>query len=169
MSIRARLTYVSGFCYYVSTALAVFVVPLIPITLLLMHPRFVRPINSIPILIALFVGLAIFPLWHYSDYRLRDVLPLSVARGWAHAFAIWDYLRGKTMAWQVTRSRVSPVKRLWWGIRVWNGGICLVWLGLAAWRISSFGLERFSIVAIMGLINMAITLRLIFPGRPAQS
>ena len=169
MSIWARLTYVSGFCYYVSTALAVFAVPLIPITLLVFHPQFIRPLNSVPILIALFVGLAIFPLWHYSDYRLADVLPLSVARGWAHALAIWDYLRGRTMAWQATGAGVGPVRRLWWGIRLWSGGTCLAWLGLVAWRMATLGPTPFVLVAFMGAVNAATILRLIFPGQTVHS
>jgi cellulose synthase (UDP-forming) len=168
MTHRARMTYVSGFCYYASTAAAVFAVPLIPIALLAFHPAFIKPLNSVPILIAMFAGLGLFPLWHYSDYRLRDVLPLSVARGWAHALAIWDYLRGRTMAWQPTGSGVSTVRRMWWGIRIWNGGACAVWLGLLAWRVTQYGAAPFAVVGVMGLINAAVTLRLLFPGREVQ-
>ena len=43
MSLPARLTYVSGFSYYVFTAMSAFVIPLIPISLLLLRPPASRP------------------------------------------------------------------------------------------------------------------------------
>jgi len=150
MSKRARLTYVSGFCYYASTALAVWTVPVIPITLLLFHPAIIKPLNSVPILIAMFTTFAVFPLWHYSDYRLREVLPLSLARGWAHALAIWDYLRGRTMAWQPTGGGVRTLRQFWWGTRIWNGGACAVWLALVGWRMTQYDPAQFAVVAFSG-------------------
>jgi cellulose synthase (UDP-forming) len=167
MTLPARLTYVSGFCYYLFTAMSVFVIPLIPITLLLFRPYSITPINSALIVIAMLTSMTVLPLWHRSSYDLRQVLPLSLVRSWAHALAIWDYLRGKTMQWQVTGASVSPVNRFWWGIRLWNLPAVTVWLTLIAWRMTVIAPHRFTIITISGLINGAVVLRVIMPGGSA--
>ena len=78
------------------------------------------------------------PLWNRCDFNAVDVVPLTTARGWAHALAIWDYLRGKTMPWQPSaRSGLgAPVSG---GTLLWNGGIAVAWLGLACWRHTNSG------------------------------
>jgi cellulose synthase (UDP-forming) len=167
MTLPARLTYVSGFCYYLFTGMSVFVIPLIPITLLLFRPYSITPVNSVLIVIAMLTSMTVLPLWHRSSYDLRTVLPLSLVRSWAHALAIWDYLRGKTMQWQVTGASVSPVKRFWWGIRLWNLSAVTVWLTLVAWRMTVIAPHRLTIIAISGVINTAIVLRVIMPGKNA--
>jgi cellulose synthase (UDP-forming) len=168
MTIPARLTYVSGFCYYLFTGLSVFVIPLIPITLLLYRPYSITPLNSGLIVVAMLTSMTVLPLWHHSSYDLRKTMPLSLVRSWAHALAIWDYLRGKTMQWQPTGSGVSPVRRFWLGIRVWNLTAVTVWLTLIAWRMTAIAPSRFTVITISGLLNAAIILRVIFPGRSAQ-
>lgn len=168
MSIPARLTYVSGFCYYLFTGLSVFVIPLIPITLLLFRPYSITPLNSGLIIVAMLTSMTVLPLWHHSNYDLRQVLPLSLVRSWAHALAIWDYLRGKTMQWQPTGSGVSPVRRFWFGVRFWNLPAVTVWLTLISWRMTTIAPGRFTVITITGLLNAAIVLRAIFPGNEAQ-
>ena len=167
MSIPARLTYVSGFFYYLFTAMSVFVIPLIPITLLLFRPDSITPINSGLIVVSMLTSMAVLPLWHHSSYDLRQTLPLSLVRAWAHALAIWDYLRGKTMSWQATGAGVTSVRRFWWGVRLWNLPAVTAWLTLIAWRMTSIAPGRFTIVTICGLINAAVVLRVLFPGRNA--
>jgi cellulose synthase (UDP-forming) len=167
MSIPARLTYVSGFCYYLFTGMSVFVIPLIPITLLLFRPYSITPLNSGLIVVSMLTSMTVMPLWHYSSYDLRKTLPLSLVRSWAHALAIWDYLRGRTMQWQATGAGVSPVRRFWWGIRAWNLVAVTVWLTLIAWRMTAIPPGRFTIITISGLLNAAIVLRVIYPGRKA--
>jgi hypothetical protein len=167
MTVPARLTYVSGFCYYLFTGMSVFAIPLIPITLLLFRPYSITPLNSGLIIVAMITSMTVLPLWHRSNYALRKTLPLSLVRSWAHALAIWDYLRGKTMQWQPTGSRVSPVRRFWFGIRLWNLTAVTVWLTLIVWRMTMITPSRFTIITISGLLNAAIVLRVIFPGSNA--
>jgi cellulose synthase (UDP-forming) len=112
-------------------------------------------------------SMTVLPLWHQSNYDLRQTLPLSLVRSWAHALAIWDYLRGKTMQWQPTGAGVSPVRRFWMGIRLWNLPVVTVWLTLIFWRMTMIAPGRFTIITISGLLNAAIVLRVIFPGNEA--
>jgi cellulose synthase (UDP-forming) len=167
MSIPARLTYVSGFCYYVFTGMSAFVIPLIPITLLVFRPYSITPFNSGLIVASMLTSMTVLPLWHHSSYDLRATLPLSLVRAWAHALAIWDYLRGNTMSWQATGAKVTSVRRFWWGVRLYNLTAVVAWLGLIGWRMTAIPPGRFTIVTISGLINAAIVLRVVFPGRNA--
>jgi len=159
MSVRARLTYLSGFFYYVETGMAVFAVPLIPLCLLMFRPRIVNVENSRLILVALAASVLLIPLWSRCSYRARDVVPLTVVRGWAHALAIWDYMRGKTMAWQPTGSGVSSVRRFRVGMAVWNGGVAAGWLALAVWRTVQFRTSAYLIVLVIGLGYAASTVK----------
>jgi len=168
MSIPARLTYVSGFSYYVFTGLSPFVIPLIPLSLLIFRPYSITPWNSGLIVVSMLTSMTVLPLWHRSRYDLRATLPLTLVRSWAHALAIWDYLRGRTMSWQATGARVTSVRRFWWGLRLWNLTTVAAWLGLIGWRMTMLAPGRLTIVTISGLINAAIVLRVAFPGRNAE-
>jgi cellulose synthase (UDP-forming) len=168
MSVPARLTYVSGFCYYLFTGMSVFAIPLIPITLLLFRPYSITPLNSGLIVVSMLTSMTVLPLWHRCGYDLRATLPLSLVRAWAHALAIWDYLRGRTMSWQPTGAGVSPVRRFWWGMRMWSLTSVAAWLTLAGWRMTILPPSRLTVVTICGLINAAVVLRVLFPGRNAQ-
>ncbi|MGO9294908.1 MAG: glycosyltransferase [Streptosporangiaceae bacterium] len=164
MSIPARLTYISGFCYYLFTGMSVFVIPLIPISLLLFRPYSITPVNSSLIVVSMITSMTVLPLWHHSSYDLRKTLPLTLVRSWAHALAIWDYLRGRTMQWQPTGAGVSPVRRFWLGARLWSLTAVTVWITLIGWRMTRIAPDRFTIISISALINAAIVLRVIFPG-----
>jgi cellulose synthase (UDP-forming) len=167
MTRRARMTYVSGFCYYLFTAMSVFIVPLIPITLLAFRPWSITPLNSGLVVVSMLASMSVLPLWHRSSYDLRKTLPLSLVRAWAHALAIWDYLRGRTMTWEPTGAGVNPVRRFWWGVRLWNLTAVIAWLGLVGWRAMVFPPSRFTIVTLGGLLNAAVVLRVVFPGKKA--
>jgi cellulose synthase (UDP-forming) len=161
MSLPARLTYVSGFCYYLQTALATFAVPLIPICLLTFRPLTITPENSRLILIALAGSLALVPLWNRSAYAAHDTVPLTMARGWAHALAIWDYVRGKPMAWQASGAGVGSVRRFHLGTLFWNGSIALSWLALGVWRTVEYRSWQFVVVLALGSLYAAGTARIL--------
>jgi hypothetical protein len=72
------------------------------------------------------------------------------------------------MSWQPTGSKVSPLRRLWWSVRLWNGGTTVTWLAFAGLRIYQTGSARFVVLGALGLVQAAIVLRLIFPGRNAS-
>jgi cellulose synthase (UDP-forming) len=165
--LRTKLAYFSGSVYNIFTAVTVFVTPLIPIVMLEAVPATIRLSNWIILLPAILTGFVLYPLWHMNDYRLRDALPLLLLRGWANALAVWDYSRGRIMGWQPTGSKVSPLRRLWWGVRVWNGGATVAWVALAAWRIHQTHSPRFAVLGAFGLIQAAIVFRVIFPGKRA--
>ena len=162
MSPLARLSHISGFFYYVSSALAVFSIPAFPVVLLLFAPQTIRLSNLLLFGPSLWTGLVMYPNWHLSDYRLRDVLPLTIIRGWAHVLAIWDYIRGRTLRWQPSGAKVNRVRRLWWSLIIWNGSIAVVWLGMTAYRMEQTRSLQFLITAVTGVVNATVTGRAMY-------
>jgi cellulose synthase (UDP-forming) len=163
MSIPARLSYISGFLYYAYTALLTFFGPIIPIVMLAFLPGQIRLRNFVVLLPAMLTGFVLYPLWHRSTYG-PGVLPLGMARGWAHVFAIWDGARGKSMGWHPSRTPGSSLRRFWIGVTGWSGGMALLWLGLAVWRTVTLGALQFAVLLFFGLLNLAVVTRVAFPG-----
>ncbi len=166
MSVPARLTYISGFCYYAYTALLTFFGPTIPIVMLAFLPGQVQLRNFIILVPSMFTGLVLYPLWHRARYG-PSTWSLGVARGWAHVFAIWDGARGTSMSWQPSRTPGSSLLRFRLGVRWWSGTAALLWLMLAVWRTVTMGSPRFGVLLLFGLLNVAVVGRVVFPGANA--
>jgi cellulose synthase (UDP-forming) len=126
-------------------------------------PGQIRLRNFLILLPAMLTGFVLYPLWHRSTYG-PGVLPLGVARGWAHVFAIWDGARGKSMGWHPSRTPGSSLRRFRIGVTGWSGGAALVWLGLAVWRTATLGALQFAVLLFFGLLNLAVVSRVVFPG-----
>lgn len=136
LSFRARMSYISGFCYYFHTALFTFVGPIIPVLMLTVFADEIRFGNYVLILPSVIYNFIVFPMWHRASYRL-DAWTVKMVYGWAHAFAITDLMRGRSLGWQSTggTAKKSKTRRLWMGIKFWTTGIGVVWVGLAASRM----------------------------------
>jgi cellulose synthase (UDP-forming) len=163
MTVAGRLTYISGFFYYAYTGLLTFFGPMIPVVMLAFLPGQVRLRNFAVLVPAMIAGFILYPLWHRSRYG-PSVWPLGIARGWAHVFSLWDSARGKTMSWHPSRTPGSALRRFRVGVTGWSGGTALLWVGLALWRTLSTGSAQFAVLALFGMLNLAVVSRVIFPG-----
>jgi len=163
MSIPARLTYISGFFYYVYTGLLTFFGPIIPVVMLAFLPDQVRLRNFAVLLPSMLTGFVLYPLWHRVRYG-PSVWSLGIARGWAHVFALWDGARGKTMGWHPTRTPGSSLRRFRIGVTAWSGGMAVLWLGLAIWRTAAMGTSQLAVLLAVGVVNLAAVARVVFPG-----
>lgn len=163
MSLPARLTFISGFFYYVYTALLVFFGPLLPIIMLTFLPGDIRLRNFAILLPAFFAGTVLYPLWHRAPYG-PSTWPLGLARGWAHVFSLWDGAWGKHMSWNPTRTPGSSLPRFRVGVTWWSGGLAVLWVMLATWRAVT-GSWQSAALLFFGLLNLAVVSRVIFPGK----
>jgi cellulose synthase (UDP-forming) len=154
MAARARAAYLSGFLYYLFTALLLFVVPMIAIGILVLIPQDIRLQDYLALAPAVLNGFVLYPVWHRSEFG-PATWALEIVRSWSHALAIWDHFRGKVMAWQPTGTSVSPVRRLWAALIVWNCGTAVAWLGLAALRTWQYRTDRFAVILLFGLMYLA--------------
>jgi cellulose synthase/poly-beta-1,6-N-acetylglucosamine synthase-like glycosyltransferase len=163
-----RICYLSGFFYYVHTALFTFAAPLLALALVFVMPEKLRAVNSLLVLPSLVYGLVIFPHWQRSPLLRLDPWAARLLYGWAHAFALWDLLRHRPMGWQPTGAttlRRTGIRRLWTGVYLWSGGTAAAWVAGALWRILTMHPADFALILFSGLFYTAIVSRTIIPAR----
>jgi len=164
MPLAARLPYVAGWLWNLTTALRMLILPLIPVTLLALAPGEISPRNALLLIPAVLSAVVLYPLWRGSRHSLR-IWPLSLAIGWAQVLGLWDFARGQVLPWAPARGPGDATRRFWWGVTTWNGGLAIAWIVLALWRIAATGSSRFVIMAAFGAGYLVIVGRLIFAGR----
>jgi cellulose synthase/poly-beta-1,6-N-acetylglucosamine synthase-like glycosyltransferase len=160
---RVRLSYLSGFFYYVHTALMTFVLPIVPIALLIGLPQDLRITNLIYVVPGLIYAGVIFPLWHRAPYRL-EAYACRMVYGWAHVFTIWDVLRNNRMGWQPSGSsskKQGRNKRFWIGMIGWTAVTAAVWVGLCLWRMYTMDPFNFMVLLASGLFYAATAARVL--------
>jgi cellulose synthase (UDP-forming) len=160
MGVRQRLSYFSGFCYYVHTALFTFAGPLIPIVMIVCFPHFLRLEHYLLIVPSMAYNFVVFPRWHRTRYRF-EAWTVKMVYGWSHAFAIWDLLRRRTMGWQPTggTARKSRTGRLRIGIALWGLGTAMVWTLTAAFRMHTADPAIFTPAFLTGSVYLASVLQ----------
>jgi cellulose synthase (UDP-forming) len=158
LPLSTRLCYMSGFCYYIHTAVFSIVGPLIPLILIVGLPNQVHPRNFFWIIPATIFALVVFPLWHEGRYG-PSALMAKHLYGWAHAFAILDMVRGKTMGWQATGGgKKMRVTRMWMVITTWGVLVSVVWVGGSIARMFQYGALSFVFLLATGLVYAVIVL-----------
>ncbi|MET7619723.1 glycosyltransferase family 2 protein [Streptomyces sp. NPDC005408] len=167
LRLATRLCYISGFFYYIHTALFIFMAPLIPVTLLVAMPEKLKAEYLLLVVPSVIYTTLIFPCWHKCPYRL-EAWAVRMMYGWAHVFAIWDIVRGRRQAWRPTGSataRRNGNRRFWIGVWVWSGGTALIWVGAALWRTLTMYPPNFALILFSGLFYAVIVGRILVPSR----
>ena len=157
LAIRARLSYISGFMYYVHTALFTLLAPLIPIALLYVFPDRISLANYVLIVPSILYNMIIFPVWHRSPYRL-DGWTVKMIYGWSHAFAILDILGGHRVGWQPTggTGKKNKTRRLWIAMSVWTAGTAVLWVGGAAYHMLHTNVLRYAAAFLTGMFFLTV-------------
>ncbi|MFJ3671203.1 glycosyltransferase family 2 protein [Streptomyces sp. NPDC090106] len=171
MRFASRLCYLSGFVYYVESALLLFSGPLIVCVLLLFFPEQVKFTDMRLLLPGLAYLVVVYPLWHRAPYRL-EAWAARLLYSWSHLFAIWDVARGRTMGWQPTGAggaRRSTTRRLWIGVWAWTVPATVLWIGAALWRMDTMVPEDFALPLASGLFYAAAVLRVVVVPRPEDT
>lgn len=165
--LSSRLCYMSGFFYYIHTALFTFAAPVIPIVLLLMMPEKLQVEHLILVLPSIIYTTLVFPMWHKAPYRL-EAWAARMMYGWAHVFAIWDILRKNRMGWQPTGSsgaKKNKTRRFWIGMWVWSGGTALIWVVGAVYRTFTMDAPDFALILSSGLFYALVVGRVLVQPR----
>lgn len=133
---RGRMSYFSGFLYYIHTALSVIFLPVIPIILLIFLPQHILIQNYLLILPSIIFTQIVYPLWHHKTYGV-EAWSTRLIYGWAHLFAIFDTGTNKVMAWQPTGIKMKRDHRyiVFRIMQIFLNLIpALVWAGLTMYR-----------------------------------
>jgi cellulose synthase (UDP-forming) len=158
-----RMCYLSGFIYYIYTALFTFIIPMLTIILLALLPNvlvFKNMIFIVPVL--LYSGL-VYPLWHHAPYRL-EAWSVKLISGWAHVFAYWDAIRGKRLGWKPSggdKKKQDGRRRFWGSFLVWSIGSSVLWTGLAFWRMVTMNPANFIVLFVLGAFELMIAARVL--------
>jgi cellulose synthase (UDP-forming) len=102
-TLRQRLCFWSGFLYYISTAVNIFLAPVPGLLMLWVFPEFIHPGNTVWLLGALTLWYFVLPTMMRGYWRL-DVLRVQQLYSFAHAVAIAHVLTGRTREWVATGS-----------------------------------------------------------------
>lgn len=160
MGFVTRLCYVSGFAYYIATALAVSVGPIVPLALLTVAPERVHAIAYVPLLLGFTYMYVLFPLWHRCRYG-PETMSVKMLCGWAHLFALVDVARRRPMGWSATgaKPKTDHRVRVLYGVITIYAGLGLLWVGLASYRASEGRPWDFAPMMLTGALYFAVMAR----------
>ncbi len=172
LPLYTRLCYISGFIYYIYTALFTFVVPALTIAILALVPNVLEFKNMIFMVPVVLYAAVIIPGWHHAPYRL-EAWAVKLISGWAHFFAYWDALRGKRLGWKPSggdKKKQEGNRRFWACFLVWSVGSSVLWTGLAFWRMLTMDPYNFIVLFGLGLFELVVAGRVLLqPHQDAQA
>jgi cellulose synthase/poly-beta-1,6-N-acetylglucosamine synthase-like glycosyltransferase len=163
LPLYTRLCYISGFIYYIYTALFTFVVPALTIAILALVPNVLEFKNMIFMVPVVLYAAVIIPAWHHAPYRL-EAWAVKLISGWAHFWAYFDAIRGKRLGWNPSggnKKRQDGSRRFWTWFLVWSLGSSLVWTGLAFWRMITMNPYNFIVLFGLGLFELVVVGRVL--------
>jgi cellulose synthase (UDP-forming) len=167
MSFSTRLSYLAGVLHYVHTALLTFVGPAIPLVLLFLTPELLRIEYTLWVLPAIIYSTLIFPIWHRAPYRL-EAWSIRIMYGWAHVFALTDFLRGRQMGWKPTGSggaKTNKTRRFWIGVIGWSFLAAAIWSAAAFYRTLTMYPPDFAMLLSAGLFDLVVVGRILVQPR----
>lgn len=164
-TVRQRLCFWSGFLYYISTGLNVFLAPLPGLVMLWVFPHFIRPENTAWLLGALLLWYFILPTMMRGYWRM-DVLRVQQLYSFAHAVAIAHVLTGRTREWVATGSANTRTTPLAVTItRVMRATVAFtqttVWTGLAV-ATHRYGIQETWAMLGFALLSAYIQIPMLF-------
>jgi cellulose synthase (UDP-forming) len=163
LNFYTRMCYLSGFVYYIYTAIFTFAVPALTIIILLLVPGIMQFRNMIFIVPVLLYSGVIYPVWHHAPYRL-EAWAVKLVSGWAHVFAYWDAIRGKRLGWKPSggdKKKQDGRRRFWICFIGWSMGSSVAWTALAFWRMVTMNPANFIVLFILGAFELMIAARVI--------
>jgi len=107
---RRLAPFITGFAYYLTTGISVYVSPIPVIFMLFGFTSFINPMNFLPLLGIVFSQFVLLPI--VTKGRMNpSVLRVQTVYGFAHARAIFDHIRGRSAEWVATGSKIRGKSR----------------------------------------------------------
>jgi cellulose synthase (UDP-forming) len=158
LTFMQRLSYWSGFLYYITTAINVFAIPLPAILMAYFAPSEVRASNYVFVMMALIVRQAIVPIITCERESLFGLARIQMTYSLSHAVALFDALRKRTDSWVATGAaqRSPTARRVLRLARVWLVTVQVLLWGAIAWRAPEYGMGRYWLMTAFALLNLYI-------------
>jgi cellulose synthase (UDP-forming) len=167
LPLRTRLCYLSGFLYYVQTALFAFIIPMLSVGLVAFDPGILQLRNLIFFAPILLYSGVIYPMWHRVPYRL-EAWSVKIISAWAHIFALSDIMRGSLRGWQPSGSNKTKQdgrRRFWIGLIGWSFLSAAVWTGISLWRMLTLDPGNFFLLFVLGAFELVVVGRILLQPR----
>jgi cellulose synthase (UDP-forming) len=164
MGWRVRLSYLSGFLYYLNTAALSIALPLIPLALLFIDPKVAQLRNYVYLLPAIIYAYVVLPLWHRCKYYRLEIYSLKMIYGWSHLFAIWGEMRGKSLTWQATgtqESTRSDFRQFQLAMYAYTLPTGILWTLGSLWHIFNWNFWNFFPITASGIVYLLAALRVV--------
>jgi hypothetical protein len=164
-SFRQRICFWSGFLYYISTAVNIFIAPIPGLVMLWAFPEHIFPKNTVWLLGAIALWYFVLPTVMRGYWRL-DVLRVQQLYAFAHAVAIAHILTGRTKEWVATGSantRTTPLAVTITRVMRVTAAITqtLIWGGLVRATLT-YGIDRTWAMLCFGLLSGYVQIPMLF-------
>jgi len=159
-----RLSYWSGFLYFIGTGVNIFTVVIPPVLMGIFAPGAVNPMNYALVVMALALRRAIIPVITMDKASLTSIMRIQMTYSFAHSLALFDAIRRRTDGWVATgqtaaRSRTAErVTKL--SVRWCVGVQVVLWLLLAV-RFGQGYAANFWPLVILTLFNLYLVLPIV--------
>ncbi len=164
LPLNSRMCFVSGFMYYIHTALYSVLTPVVPLIMLFLIPEEIMVANYLLIFPSFLYMHVIVPLWHRKPYGI-EAASVRVVYGWAHLIALFDKFLGSAMEWQPTGaiSKKRDYKYLSFriGVIIFNLIPALLWVGAALYHMIYWSLLDFLPIYILGIYYLFVVLKIV--------
>jgi cellulose synthase (UDP-forming) len=164
LPLKTRLSYISGFLYYIHTAISSFIAPLIPIFILIFIPDSLEFVHTLLILPAFVFAWIVYPYWHKNIYGI-EAWSVRNVYGWAHLFAIYDALTRRSMSWQPTgavKGRDYRYLTFRFMQVIFNFIPALIWVVMSGWYVIANTNTNFILMFISGILYLMIVSKVTF-------
>lgn len=163
LTLMQRLSYFSGFLYYITTAVNVFMMSLPPVLMAWFVADKVTPANYVFVLLALVLRQGVVPVITLGSETLLGLARVQTMYSFCHALAVYDTLRGRTDAWVATGARGSSrtserVLRL---LRRWCVGVQVALWSAIAWFVPEHGLAQWWLMVAFTVVNLYVVYPLV--------
>lgn len=163
LTFAQRACFWSGFLYYITTAINVFVMAFPALLMAWFDPAGVAPANYVFVLLAMTTRQTVIPFITLQSESMMSLTRVQMTYSFSHALALLDVLRGRTDAWVATgtkaRSRTATrVTRL---IRIWCVSVQVLLWGAIVTHVGTYGLGRWSMLIAFTVLNLYLVYPLV--------
>lgn len=160
-TLNQKFSYFSGFLYYITTAINVWIGPLPAVIMMLCFPSQVKPENYLPMIGILVSQLVLFPLVTNFRHNLT-VLRVQTVYSVAHQQALVDIFRNRLSGWVATgntESKHGATEKVCRNLLI----IILGYAGLLAYGSVKLAESSGFAVAWPSMILLGVTIFLYYP------
>jgi cellulose synthase/poly-beta-1,6-N-acetylglucosamine synthase-like glycosyltransferase len=164
LTFMQRLSYWSGFLYFIGTGVNIFAVVMPPVLMAVFAPSAVNPMNYALVVLALALRQGIIPVITMDKASLTSIMRIQMTYSFSHSLALFDVLRRKTDGWVTTGTRSARSRTATRVGRLsarWCVGVQLVLWALLAVRFGQGYAANFWPLALLTLFNLYLILPIV--------